>query len=316
MRIVRLFTQNDYWHGEQREGRYYKIDSLSGYYNDLTKKVKSDCLTDIDDIIPRVRVKDTEYIHPVTVCQVGLGAFDKYLETREFVYKQQCYSCLQWLVSNSKCDESNNSIYWPVPYEFKLFKMKKNFHSGLIQGQAISFLARMYSEFGEKIAYSLAVNAFDKLVQPVSRGGCRFDGTYLYEEYPQDDGSINMVLNGAISACWGVYDFAMICKNDDSVQKIKDKSLNDICSIIEHFDSGYYSKYCLKKRRLFYTNISSPYYHKEHIAQLNVLHLMTNDKRVKAVLNTFKLYENATKNTLVKFEKAFFLIIQKLSSIR
>ncbi|WP_372872325.1 D-glucuronyl C5-epimerase family protein [Shewanella sp.] len=308
------FQQDDYWHGRQGVGKYYSIAKLSGYYNDLTKKIVSKEDIDIEKIIPKVTVKGEKFIHPVTVCQVGLGAFDLYLETNEKVHLDQAIECGNWLVTNVEVGK-NNTSYWTIPYDFKLFNMRKGFVSGLVQGQAISLLLRLYITLDDKQYYDLSLCAFNKLIEPVSIGGCRCENSYIYEEYPNTK-EINLVLNGAISAFWGIYDLSLV-SNEPNIKKIMTDSMRDLVLYLPKYDMNFYSRYCLKKSTFYYHNVASPYYHAEHIAQLKVLVDMTNsDPVVLKILSSFNAYNTKLNSFVSKLIKAYSLIVQKLLGLR
>lgn len=310
----RYFKQDDYWHGLQSIGKFYSIHEVRGYYNDLTKKVISDQYTNINKIVPKVAVNGEKFIHPVTVCQVGLGAFDLYLATNKEVHLSQAIECGNWLVNNVE-EGKENTYYWTVPYEFKLFNMKKGFVSGLVQGQAISLLLRLYVTLDEQKYYALTLGAFNKLIEPVSIGGCKCDNAYLYEEYPNIKEQ-NLVLNGAVSAFWGIFDLSLV-SDDKNIKNIMNKSMEDLISNLHKYDMKLYSRYCLKKNTIYYNNIASPYYHREHIEQLMILREMTkNDLNVVRTLSKFKSYNTGLRGFVAKLIKAHHLIIQKLLGLR
>ncbi|PSW03862.1 D-glucuronyl C5-epimerase family protein [Photobacterium lipolyticum] len=313
-KMLTLFKQDDYWHGKQKEGQFYDVHSLKGYYNDLTKKVLTESHYSIEEIVPKVKVGSESFFHPVTVCQVGLGAYDLYLKKQSDIHKKQVKSCVNWLIENSKTNSEKTMMYWTVPYNFKLFNMQKDFVSGLIQGQAISLLVRAYELFKDERYFNASYNALEKMIQPVSEDGCRLDGTYLYEEYP-NKGEKNLVLNGAISAFWGVYDLYIYTK-DSRILDLKNKSQKDLVDSIFQYDAGYYSRYCLKKNKFYYTNIASPYYHKEHIEQLKVLIKMTNNKDLILTLSNFEKYNNLISLNIAKINKGICLIMQKIMRVR
>lgn len=311
-KLKNYVLQEDYWHGKQSVGNLYSVDNVSGYYNDLTKKVIRAETTKIRDIVPLVSVGNKKYIHPVTVCQVGLGAYDLFLLNQCDIHKDQVLNCCNWLYDNSiKFDVG---VKWIVPFEFKLFKLESGFHSSLIQGQAMSLLCRGYLINNDKRYLDLAREAFDFLILPKDEGGCRVAGTYLFEEYPTQE--LNLVLNGYISTIWGVFDLMKISKEVD-VEYVFNSSIDELVSILPFFNSRIWSRYCLKPNCYYYSNLASPYYHREHIEQLKVMA----DISHHSVFNeTLKTWENKSNNYfnvyLVIVIKGISVLIQKVLRIR
>lgn len=277
-KLYSLFCQNDYWHGVQCAGKHYNFRELSGYYNDLTKKVLPISSVKVSEFVPSVCVGSESFIHPVTVCQVGLGAFDKYIETEDSLYLKKAIACCDWLNENASI--CSQGVVWFVPYPFPLFGLKKNFISGLIQGQAISLLVRVAGKIEGQGYATLAEKAYGVLVTDVAQGGCKATNSYLLEEYPDSSG--HLVLNGCISAIWGVYDYWLFSKKT-SVYSFFERSCAELSERICEFDTGFWSKYCLKRNSFWYSNLASPYYHREHIEQLKVMFEMY-------PLGCFKLY--------------------------
>lgn len=314
-KILRLIKQDDYWHGVQAVGSYYSLEEIRGYYNDLRKKVvKNDSLA-VDQFIPKVDVSGREFLHPVTVVQVGLGCIDLFLETNNNVYLSKAKACLDWMTENAVTDASG--AFWQVPYSFKLFHMDTGFKSGLIQGQALSFIVRCI-EFVDLEARddveALARDAYKNLVCEISKGGCRRDGTYELEEYPSDER--NMVLNGYISAVWGVYDYGLYLGTPESKQTSA-TYLEHLITVLPQFDVGFWSRYCLKTFSLYYSNLASPYYHREHIAQLEVVLEMTQSEVVRKCIESFKRYQRSRLALATVYVcKGTTLVFQKLMGLR
>ena len=304
--LSKLYKQDDYWHGKQMVGSCYSIDGVKGYYNDLRKKVLEIDSIDVEKFVPKVTNAGCSFLHPVTVCQVGLGAYDKFLFSGEGLYLRKAISCADWL-----CDHGikvDCGLKWVVPYEFKLFGLKKGFHSGLIQGQAISLFVRLarYNQEYLRVAHM----AYKFLTTTIDNGGCRLPGCHVYEEYPSATESI--VLNGYISAIWGVWDLAKYTK-DEAIENELRGSLQSLIAIIYRYDSLLWSRYSLKKNSLIYSNLASPYYHDEHIAQLKILVEWTSEPIFMEILGDWENKKLRVFNrNLVVLLKAVSVLFQYL----
>lgn len=311
MKILYKLKQNDYWHGERKVGNNIKTNTLFGYYNDLSAKTIVDGMDCLDDIIPYVVNKDGRFIHPVTVCQVGLGWYENYLSSNQESDLSNAIFCADWLLDNFSI--IGDAGYWAVPYDVPLFGLKKGWASSLIQGQALSLLSRIYKSTGEIRYYDCCVKAFDYLIKQRSEGGLRIDNRYLYEEYPTKENSL--VLNGLISTVWGIRDFSYI--SDDRVYNIYRKSIDDLVYILPKYCLGVWSKYSLYPNSLYYFNWASPYYHKEHIAQLEALSIIEQNTIFSDMA---KKWDNVKENKLslgiVYLMKGFTVFVQKISGVR
>lgn len=311
MKVIKALNQTDYWHGEQAIGSFFSDRELRGYYNDLRKKV---IIKSCELIVPQVIVSGVSYTHPVTVCQVGLGCFDKYIETNDHKFFLFSKKCADWLINNCIECSKNGGIFWQVPYSFKLFKQKSHFKSGLIQGQAISLLLRIHKINKNSIYLNSALSACKIMLMNRNDGGCYNPELNIIEEYPIKNQN-SFVLNGAISAAWSVFDLFLATK-DDNYREIFYSQARSIAANLHLFNNFGYSNYALYDS-IFFGKISSPYYHKEHIMQLNVMYKLTEFdmfKKYKEIweLNSHSLFHK-TRSYLIK---SIFVIVQKIMRLR
>lgn len=311
--LASLWRQDDYWHGAQRPGRCFSKDALEGYYNDLTKKVIPNEHLDLDSLIPKVSVRGVAHIHPVTVCQVGLGAYDLFLLTGESLYFEKAKVCADWLLDHA-VRVPGAGTEWRVPYPFELFFLTKPFNSGLIQGQAISLLVRLYSQTGSVEYLDVARESFENLVIPVSSGGCKSAGIMAFEEYPSSVRTL--VLNGNISAIWGVLDLAKATSERKYFETYK-QAVNQLLDMLPQYMAGKWSRYSLRKNDFSYCNLASPYYHKEHIAQLGVMNELWPDERFRSAVSTWEqALESSVLRAYVIARKAIAVLGQKIKGLR
>lgn len=305
LNLISSIYQDDYWHGGHIS-RCQKSEWLSGlYYVDLTKK----CLANdyincpLDVFVPKVTNQYGSFFHPVTLCQVGLGCFDYYKVNNSKEHLCRAIKCADWLIDNIYVStENSNTLYrWHVPYAFKLFSLEKNFYSGLIQGQATSLLLRIYMVTNKKKYLNYAIYSIDTMLLPIDSGGCYNEKYGIIEEYC--GGELVSVLNGAISSLWAINDFNQLSISKNYVN-VFNKLNNNLKRILPNYDSGIWSKYCLKENDFFYNSFASPYYHLEHISQLEVLYHMTDDY-------IYSHYSNIYKNYYTKFFIRCYVITRK-----
>ena len=305
-----LFDRYDYWHGDQSVGERYSLKALRGYYNDLQKKVKH--LNDFGDI-PTLHVKDKgRVLHPVTVCQVGLGAYDNALITNCDSKKRLAVDCAMSLAETLVKDQEIK-----VPYSFKLFQQKEGFQSGIIYAQTASLLMRVSSSgytnscFDEQIKLCI-----DKLLSPIEDGGCFNADWNLIEEYlPESRGEKNAVLNGWIAGIWALYDAHMYFGEPRYRLAFLDQ-ISSLEELLPLYDCEGWSRYNLFQRD-FYSNIASPYYHREHLAQLSVLFEMTKSNVIFKYHQKFlKSYRERYRYFFRMAGKGVYVIMQRILKMR
>lgn len=297
-----IFDRNDFWHGAQAPGQIYSTSELLGYFNDLTKKIDENML--IKFHVPKVTHGGKKFLHPVTLCQVGLGAYDKYLISQNSKYLSISIKCVEELVLLG--DDLR------VPYEFVLFNQKTNFQSGLIYGQAISLCLRVAISTDEEIYFKKAQIYKKNMLASIQDGGCYNDRFNLIEEYPQTNSyDVNGVLNGWVSAIWSLYDFYLYTGDNIHYDEFRFE-YDNLTKIIENYSIFGWSKYNLMKNKIYYFNIASPYYHREHIAQLYVLKEIGNNSKIN---ESFEMFSQAYSKRYLYFPlmiiKGLTVVMQK-----
>ncbi len=278
----KMMTGKSISHVNQGIGTCYSKNEVAGYYNDLTEKVTKD---DPDILVPMYHVDTGEEIYfSIGVFQYGLAAYDLYLTTHDEVYKNKLIACANWAVENQQDDGGWITFAYNKPDAP---------YSSMAQGEGISMLIRAAIATDNKRYTEAADKAKDFMLKPISEGGTteyRGQDVIFYE-----DTANPVILNGWIFSLWGLYDY---CKytNDDSVQKIFESSLDTLKNKLSDFDIKFWSRYDDGK------NICSPFYHKLHIAQLNVMYDLFGDSIYKVTADKWEQYQNS----FWKRKRAFF----------
>lgn len=141
----------------------------------------------------------------------------------------------------------------------------------------------------------MAKRAIDFMLLSISEGGTtKYDNNDVYfYECPGDP----LILNGWIFSIWGLYDY-YISTQDYEIKRILEASLLSLKNKLSEFDIKYWSNYEEGEKR-----ISSPFYHKLHIAQLRVMYDLFNDDIYKNYAYIWENYQSSKWKSKLAFSK-------------
>ena len=279
-------------HAPQKVGRFFSVNQVSGYYNDLTKKVKMQPKYLNIKGFPDVEKSNGERcVFPVSIFQYSLGSYDLFLKTGNKKYLDKFVEGAKWAIDNQLTNgawDNFSAFYKDHPY------------GAMCQGEGASLMLRYYAFSNEKDYLSASIKAIKFMCSSLENGGTTFaeKDNLIFLEYTNK----RPVLNGWIFAIFGVYDLWLTTKEAEYSQLF----LNSIKSLklyLPQFDCGYWSYYDLDKR------IASPFYHKLHIAQLKALLFITNDGFFEHYI---KLFEKYNSNIFLKLKAFFVKAAQKI----
>lgn len=290
---ILMLSGKSIMHVNQGVGRCYSVGDIFGYYNDLTEKVTKDPLTLCSDHPPMVKIESGETIYfSIAVFQYGLGAYDLYLQRNDIVYLEKFWQCVQWAIqTQGKMGESKtfSHVYPNAPY------------SAMAQGELCSLLLRAYRETKDLEYLARAEKAIDFMLTPVELGGtAKYENDQIiFLEYTE----LAPVLNGWIFALFGLYDLTLVC-DDKKYNHILQKAVISLKNNLCKFDNGYWSLYDLDNK------ITSPFYHRLHIAQLEALYTLFRMEEFKWYMDKWNDYQRNRFNVW----KAF--IVKSIQKIR
>nr|WP_295269202.1 D-glucuronyl C5-epimerase family protein [uncultured Blautia sp.] len=281
---TKMLTGNSISHVNQGIGKIYSVDKIKGYYNDLTEKVIK--REDLGNKVPMSSVDTGEIIYfPIEIFQYGLGAYDLFLLNNDKKMLKKVRAASEWAVDNQQADGSWITFTYENP---------EHPYSSMAQGEGISLLLRAYLEFKDEKYISAVKKAVKFMLLPLEKGGTtKYDGNDVYFYECTED---PLILNGWIFSLWGVMDY---CKffQDPEIKDILDRTLGTLKRRLPDFDIGYWSMYEDGMR------ICSPFYHKLHIAQLNVMYELTDSDIYKVYADKFLKYQNDGLNRKRAFVK-------------
>ena len=271
---MKMLSGNSVYHVNQGEGKSYSRTEVKGYYNDLTEKITR--FGSQDDSVPKTFVDTGEEIYfSIAIFQYGLAAYDLFLQDNNQTMLGKVRACADWAVAN-QLDHGG--------WETFSFQDKEHPYSSMAQGEGVSLLVRAYKTFGDSIYKVAADKALAFMLRPIEEGGTTLynnNEIFLYE-YTHNP----CVLNGWIFSAWGLFDYAKAF-DDKRILGIWVDTVRTMAKSLHDFDNGYWSKYTLG------TAIASPFYHKLHIAQLNVMYKLTGNNAFEEYAKKFVKYQDS-----------------------
>ena len=261
---LKMLAGKSYHHKPQNLGKVFEPNKLSGYFNDLTGKILWTGEVDAEGVPVNTLSDGRKFQFPILITQKALGHWDRWLMKKDDKDKQQFLILCNWLLEHQ--DESGG---WDTWQSFLGPQYAK--YSAMTQGQALSVLSRALQLMNDSRFREAAEKAFDLFLIGAEEGGVTYfkgDAVFL-EEAPSQPR--NTVLNGWIFALFGLYDYNLAV-NQTAAGELFERSIDTLAQHLAGYDSGYWSYYDSQK------HISSSFYHRLHISQLEALSLISENR--------------------------------------
>lgn len=263
------------FHVNQNLGKYFEVDALKGYYNNMIEKVSyAPHLVESDEMPILHTESGGIFIFPVAVFQFAFGLLDFYYETNNVKYIKKLRQCADWAVKHQLTNGSWDNFSYIYP---------KNSFGAMAQGEGASLLLRSYKLFGDEKYLMAAQKAVYFLLKDVKDGGCtKYEGDdVILLEYQH----LPVVLNGWIFSWWGLYDYVLVT-HDRFVTSRMNESLNTLMRMMPKFACAFWSMYDLGGK------IASPFYHNLHIAQMQAMYKLTGMEVFQKYAQVWKKQQN------------------------
>lgn len=237
----------------------------SGYYNDLTTVALHHGGPEAARGWLSHHVADRRLANPVSVAQLGLGAWQ--LRETDGVWLDVVRGASRWLAD--ELDGDGRLAYLsPMPHTYEL---APPWYSAMAQGEAVSLLVRGASSLGEPAFADAAALAARPLVDPRFGLSVETPEGPVLEEYPTTPPA--HVLNGWVFALWGVYDASLApgeSQERDAATPAFDRGARALAGRLHEYDlAGGWSRYDVYPHRI--VHVASPFYHRLHVAQLRAM---------------------------------------------
>jgi hypothetical protein len=165
----------------------------------------------------------------------------------------------------------------------------------MAQGVGVSVLVRAFAETGDQDYMLKARVAMEPMFHDIAVGGAsvvRHDYIFPQEFLSDPPDPPSNILNGAITAFLGVYDYYRMT-SDPAVKEASDTIVRTFAAVISRYDNGYWSLYCEWPGYL-----ATPHYHTVHVAQLKALYLISGEEAFLRHSKEFESYQKRQTNRL------------------
>jgi heparosan-N-sulfate-glucuronate 5-epimerase len=267
----------------------FDAESVRGYYIDYSAKTTT----------PEAG-GDLDRLTSIPVIQLALGWWERHQAGDPKALHEFLRVCGH---VERRAERREGALWWSMPVAISKHELLPGWRSALSQGQGASVFVRAHLATQDDHFAELASAALEPLVSEdaneiVTHTG---DGPIL-EESPSRPAS--HVLNGWISALWGVRDVA-IGLRDDRAERVFDRSLACLRTNLHAYDTGWWSRYSLFPHPL--EDLAKPIYHRFHVAQLRALHRLTGDALFRDTAERWAGYDRTPNRVIALLQKTAFV---------
>jgi heparosan-N-sulfate-glucuronate 5-epimerase len=302
-------SQLSFWHDHPQENPNASKEQLGEYYMLFAEKADYAGVFDSSGI-PMLDYHGrigTQY-NPIAIAQWGLGNHDLFRRSGDAIRREQFLKAADWLVRHLE-KNSFGVFVWNHHFDWEYrTRLRAPWYSGLAQGQGISLLVRAAAETQSPEYLDAAHRAFESFLKPINEGGVAFvdqRNQCWFEEYIVSPPT--HILNGFIWATWGVYDY-FLATTDKQAWALFDQAVATLKENLRGYDLGFWSLYEQSGAHL--PMIASAFYHRLHIVQLHIMHLLTGDELFAEYANRWEAYTHSRMRRMRAFcYKAAFKLL-------
>jgi hypothetical protein len=237
-------------------GRRAVLESVRGYYVDLTAKTTADT------------AESPESLQPAGLAQLALGWWERGLagEAPALGRFQEVCEALA-----GRATLAPDGARWPYTVSVPKYQLKPPWFSAMAQAQAASVFVRAFTLSGDDRWSDLALEALRPILVERENDLVAIlpDGPVLEEVPGQPRGH---VLNGWIYALWGLWD-VYVGLGDVRAGARFGESVDALDEMLHLYDTGSWTRYSLYPHPL--ADLAKPFYHRLHVTQMEVMARLT-----------------------------------------
>jgi hypothetical protein len=237
-------------------GRAFSADGVRGYYIDYAAKTRA----------PGAAAP--ERLASISLVQLALGWWEQSLELRDGDATERFLETCELVLARGETREA--ALLWPMSVPVAKYGLRPPWLSALLQGQAASIFVRAHLLTGRERWAAAASAAGVPLLEPAGELVTATARGPILEEAPSTPAS--HILNGWISALWGVRDLA-VAQSDARAHAVYEASLEALEAHLPAYDTGWWTRYSLYPHPV--EDLAKPIYQRFHVDQLDVLHQLT-----------------------------------------
>ena len=203
--------------------------------------------------------------HPTMISQYALAHWNAYLVDGSDEHKKAFMSQASWLADH-ELHLPGGAGGWPIPCASPAYHAPRPWLSATTQGSVISVLVRAYQLNDEVEFLQAARRAVRTFELDILDGGVNTtfgdDGVFFEDVavYPAAH-----ILSGHVLGLLGLYDYAIPTK-DSEVEALLKRSVASLHTLLDAFDTGYWTRHDLLHKRL-----ANWFDHSLHITLLEAL---------------------------------------------
>jgi hypothetical protein len=271
-------------------GSAFDDRTVRGYYVDFSSKTTASTAADLD-ALPAIQL-----------IQLALGWWERHVAGDPVAREHFLELCGE---VERRAAPAPDGVRWHMQVEVPKYRLAPGWSSALAQGQAASVFVRAHTLTAQDRYAELALNAVAPFL--VDGGSDLVTHTRsgpVLQEAPSDPPSY--VLNGWMSALWGVWDVQLGLGDTRSRDTFR-ASVDCLRAHLPAYDTGWWSLYGLYPHAL--ADLAKPIYHRFHVTQLEVFHRLTGDDDIGETAARWASYDRAPRRLIAVGHKAAFAVV-------
>jgi hypothetical protein len=270
-------------------GRAFSAEAVEGYYLDYAAKTRA------------AGAATPERLSSIGIIQLALGWWEGSLGAPGPAADEFLHACA---LAAARAESHGDVLLWPLGVAVPKFGLRPPWHSALLQGQAASIFVRAHRLTGEERWAAAARAALLPLLEPTGELVTATAYGPILEEAPSVPAS--HILNGWISALWGVWDVA-IALDDERARAVFEASIAALRAYLPAYDTGWWTRYCLYPHVV--EDLAKPIYQRIHADQVDVLHRLTGIDEFKEAAARWRAYDHPAAVAAAVAQKALFVAV-------